>query len=94
MPLWNMKKKNIQKIFEKWSTKNEILVSKKFILYKLANKYDLPIKKIEEIVNHQFKYVTKIMKAGKFESIRLPYFGKWSVNPNRVKHINKLKDGK
>ena len=32
------------------------------------------------------------MKEGKFEMIRLPYFGKFSVNPNRVKHINKLKN--
>ena len=29
------------------------------------------------------------MKEGKFESIRLPYFGKFSVKPNRLKYINK-----
>ena len=29
------------------------------------------------------------MKEGKFESIRLPYFGKFSVNPKRVKYIDK-----
>tara|TARA_B100000073_G_C23254234_1_gene379643 strand:- start:34 stop:249 length:216 start_codon:yes stop_codon:yes gene_type:complete len=65
---------------------------KKLIIYYLANKYNLPLKKIEKIVNYQFKYVEKIMKEGKFESIRLPYFGKFSVNPNRIKHINKNKD--
>jgi|TARA_B110000091_G_C13657424_1_gene408092 hypothetical protein len=32
------------------------------------------------------------MKKGKFEMVRLPYFGKFSVNPRRVEHINKLKD--
>tara|TARA_R100000781_G_C4064536_1_gene122255 strand:+ start:203 stop:418 length:216 start_codon:yes stop_codon:yes gene_type:complete len=63
--------------------------NKKLIIYYLANKYNLPLKKIEEIVNHQFKYIEKIMKEGKFESIRLPYFGKFSVNPKRLKHINK-----
>ena len=63
--------------------------NKKLIIYYLANKYNLPLKKIEEIVNHQFKYVEKIMKEGKFESIRLPYFGKFSVNPKRLKHMNK-----
>ena len=54
--------------------------NKKLIIYYLANKYNLPLKKIEKIVNYQFKYVEKIMKEGKFESIRLPYFGKFSVN--------------
>ena len=43
------------------------------------------------MVNHQFKFTEKIMKKGDFDSVRLPYFGKFSVNPNRVKHINKLK---
>tara|TARA_R110000824_G_scaffold119677_1_gene273883 strand:+ start:1084 stop:1302 length:219 start_codon:yes stop_codon:yes gene_type:complete len=66
--------------------------NKKEIIYSLANKYNLSLKKIEEIINYQFKYTTNVMKAGKFEVIRLPYFGKFSVNPKRVKHINRLKD--
>jgi nucleoid DNA-binding protein len=65
---------------------------KKLIVYYLANKYDLPLKKVEEIINHQFKYIEKIMKAGDFETIRLPYFGKFSVNPKRVEYINKKKN--
>ncbi len=68
--------------------------NKKLIIYFLANKYNLPLSKIEQIVNYQFKYVEKIMKEGKFETIRLPYFGKFSVNPKRVEYINKKKDGK
>ena len=67
--------------------------NKKEIIYNLANKYNLPLNKIESIVEYQFKYIAKIMKAGNFKTIRLPYFGKFSVNPNRVKHINKLKNG-
>ena len=35
---------------------------KKLIIYHLANKYNLPLSKIEKIVNYQFKYVEKIMK--------------------------------
>ena len=31
------------------------------------------------------------MKKGDFDSVRLPYFGLFSVNPKRVKHLNKLK---
>tara|TARA_R100001594_G_C3954922_1_gene243924 strand:+ start:102 stop:317 length:216 start_codon:yes stop_codon:yes gene_type:complete len=71
-----------------------VVKNKKIIIYFLANKYNLPLSKIEQIVNYQFKYVEKIMKEGKFETIRLPYFGKFSVNPKRVEYINKKKDGK
>jgi nucleoid DNA-binding protein len=63
--------------------------NKELIIYYLANKYNLPLRKIEKIVNHQFKYVEKIIKEGKFETIRLPYFGKFSVNPKRLKYMNK-----
>ena len=66
--------------------------NKKEIIYSLANKYNLPLNKIENIINYQFKYVAKIIKEGDFKMIRLPYFGKFSVNPKRVEHINKLKN--
>ena len=69
-----------------------MLKDKKIIIQILATKYNLPLQKVEDIVNSQFKFVEKIMKEGNFESIRLPYFGKFSVNPKRVEHINKLKD--
>lgn len=65
---------------------------KKAIIQTIATKHNLPLQKVEQIVSHQFKFVEKIMKEGKFEMIRLPYFGKFSVNPNRVKHINNLKN--
>ena len=65
---------------------------KKIIIQILATKYNLPLKKIEEIINHQFKFVEQVMKKGDFDSVRLPYFGKFSVNPKRVEYINKLKD--
>ena len=69
-------------------------MSKELIIYKLANKYNLPIKKIQEITNYQFKYISNIMKEGKFESVRLPYFGKFSANSYRIKYIQKLKKNK
>ena len=65
---------------------------KREIIHYLANKYNLPLSKIEEMVNHQFKVVTAVMGEGSFATIRIPYFGKFSVNPNRVKHINRLKN--
>jgi len=60
------------------------------IIYKLATKYNLPISKVEEIVNSQFKFVKNVMTEGSFEAVRLPYFGKFSAKKERIKHINKL----
>jgi len=65
--------------------------NKKLIIYYLANKYNLSLSKVERIIGHQFKYLEKIMKEGKLEAVRLPYFGKFSVNPKRVKYLNKNK---
>jgi nucleoid DNA-binding protein len=62
------------------------MIEKK-IIQKLATKYNLPLKVVEEIVFFQFKYVGTTMEIGTFESIRLPYFGKFSVKEGRVKHI-------
>lgn len=63
--------------------------SKEEIIYKLSNKYNLPAKVIREIVSSQFKFTAMIMSSGNFDTVRLPYLGKFTVNPNRVKHINK-----
>ena len=69
-----------------------MIKDKKIIIQTLATKYNLPLKKIEEIINHQFKFVEKVMKKGDFDSIRLPYFGLFSVNKKRVEYINKKKN--
>ena len=69
--------------------------NKEAIIHHLATKYNLPLSKVKEIVEYQFKFVTKKMKAGKFETIRLPYFGKFTVNRKRLAYIKKLsKDAK
>lgn len=63
----------------------------KIIIQKLATKYNLPLTKVEEIIYYQFKYVAKIMKLGDFQTIRLPYFGKFHAKKSRIAHINELK---
>ena len=63
---------------------------KKDFIYLLATRYNLPLSKIEQIIDYQFIFVEKVMKEGKFEGVRLPYFGKFYVNKNRLKHIKKL----
>lgn len=69
-----------------------MIKNKEELIYKLANKYNLPISKVEEIVTFQFKFVKQIMQKGDFEAVRLPYFGKFSAKKERIKHINKLSD--
>ena len=62
--------------------------SKKEIIQTLATKYNLPLEKVEKIVNSQFKYVAKIMSKGNFDSVRLPYFGKFHSKKERRDIIN------
>jgi nucleoid DNA-binding protein len=64
-------------------------MSQKIIIQKLANKHNLPLKKVEEAVYHQFKYVHDVIKEGKFESVRLPFLGKFHVLYARLKHLQK-----
>ena len=66
--------------------------NKEELIYALATKYNLPISKVEEIVNYQFKFVKKVMQKGNFEAVRLPYFGKFSAKKERIKHITNLKN--
>ena len=63
-------------------------MTEKTILQRISIKHNLPINKIEEIVFSQFKFTAQVIKAGKFESVRLPYLGKFHVLPGRLKHLN------
>ena len=63
-------------------------MDEKIIIQKLSTKHNLPIQKIEEVVYYQFKFVSNVIKKGLFESVRLPYLGKFHVNPNRIKYLN------
>jgi len=69
-----------------------VVRDKKDLIYLLANRYDLPIEVVARVVTYQFKFVKEIMTKGDFETVRLPYFGKFSVNKNRVKYVTELKN--
>ncbi len=66
-------------------------MKEKIIIQKLASKFNLPLAKVEEIVYYQFKYVAKVIKDGDFQSVRLPYFGKFHAKKTRVAYLNELK---
>ena len=67
--------------------------TKKEIIQILATKYNIPLSQVESVINYQFTYVAKTMKDGKFESIRLPKFGKFSARPGRIKYIQQKSNG-
>ena len=60
------------------------------IIKKLAHVNNLDQKKVREAVYFPFKVVADTMKSGKTNVIvNLPYFGKFLVKPNRLKHLKK-----
>jgi nucleoid DNA-binding protein len=64
---------------------------KKALIQILATKHNLPLKEVEKIINSQFKLAATTMSEGKFETIRLPLFGIFTVKPGRLKYLNDAK---
>jgi nucleoid DNA-binding protein len=64
------------------------MMKEKVIIQKLASEHNLPLQKVEEAVYYQFKYVADVIRSGKFESIRLPFLGKFHVRPGRLRYLN------
>ena len=46
------------------------------------------LKEIEAIVDSQFAFSAKTIAIGMFDSVRLPYFGRFCVNPYRLHKLN------
>tara|TARA_R110002073_G_scaffold237713_1_gene398750 strand:- start:475 stop:684 length:210 start_codon:yes stop_codon:yes gene_type:complete len=63
-------------------------MKEKIIIQKLASEYNLSLQKVEEAVYFQFKYVAEVIRAKEFESVRLPFLGKFHVRKGRLKHLN------
>jgi nucleoid DNA-binding protein len=55
---------------------------------KVAKDLGIPVSTAKEIYNSQFQFVKKTMQKGEFETIKLPYFGKFQVKPYRLQKIN------
>jgi nucleoid DNA-binding protein len=60
----------------------------KALIQRIATKYNLPLRKIEEIVMSQFKFSAEKIASGEFKAIRLAYLGKFSANPKRLEHLS------
>jgi nucleoid DNA-binding protein len=60
----------------------------KKLIIQLATKHNLPIHTIEEVIFSQFKFVAEIIKQPGFQTIKLPYFGKFHAKKERIAHMN------
>lgn len=55
-------------------------MSKKILIEQLSNKYGVTMQDVEQAVDSQFKFVHRVIEEGKFNSVRLPYFGIFKPN--------------
>lgn len=62
-------------------------VDNKEIIRKVTKKHDISEDEVRKIVRRQFQMVQKVMKEGKYEGARLPYFGLFHVNEKRLQHV-------
>jgi hypothetical protein len=65
------------------------------IIQDLAYKYGMSYSHVKQIVTHQQKYAKKVIQSMKYESIRIPYLGKFKPNLRKLKWVFKhIRDGK
>lgn len=58
-------------------------------LYKeLAKEYGTTVEEIRSIVESQFLFLRKTIEHGAFDSVRIPFFGRFHVNPYRLHKLN------
>jgi hypothetical protein len=58
------------------------------ICREIAKEIGAPIEEVLTIVRAQSKYVCHIIENSGFESVSLPYLGKFLVKPMRLKKLN------
>ena len=54
----------------------------------LAEEYGASIDEIRQICESQFQFLRNTIEHGAFDSVRLPMFGRFYVNPYRLHKIN------
>lgn len=54
----------------------------------LAEEYGTTVDEVRSIVESQFEFLRKTIERGAFDSVRLPMFGRFYVNPYRLHKLN------
>jgi len=65
--------------------RNEV---KQEIYREIAKESGGTMQEIEKCVEAQFQFIERIMKRGEFDTVRMPYLGKFTVKPGRLKMQN------
>lgn len=65
--------------------RNEV---KQEIYREIAKETGSTMQEVENCVETQFKFIEKIIRRGEFDTVRMPYLGKFTVKPSRVKYLN------
>jgi|13_taG_2_1085334.scaffolds.fasta_scaffold00365_21 nucleoid DNA-binding protein len=61
---------------------------KEKLFKQLAEEYGTTTDEIRSIVESQFIFLRKTLEAGAFDSVRIPLFGRFHVNPYRLNKLN------
>jgi len=61
---------------------------KEKLVREIAEEYGAPIDEVRSIVESQFAYLKHTVEHGAFDSVRLPMFGRFWVNPFRLHKLN------
>lgn len=61
---------------------------KEEIIRKVAEEYGCTVAEVRDIVDSQFGFLRDTIERGAFDSVRLPYFGRFHVNPFRLHKLN------
>lgn len=54
----------------------------------LAEEFGTTTEEIRSIVESQFSFLRKTVEHGAFDSVRIPMFGRFYVNPYRLHRLN------
>ena len=65
-------------------------VNKRAIYLQIAKDLGLTVKEVEEAVENQFRFVAATMASNTYAQVRLPFFGRFWVKPQRLKHLQKF----
>ncbi len=66
--------------------------AEKEIIKEIAHDLGTSIEQVLQVVKFQREYVQKVMMAGDFSGVMLPYLGKFFVKPERLIKLNNKKD--
>lgn len=68
-----------------------MLVTEKEIAKHTAKKMNIPFEETLNIYKSTISYVIHVMKHSGFDTVKLPYFGKFTVKPYRLQKYNEQK---